>query len=264
MNLWRDKNIPLIRQASKQADKFLKAFEDSLDVERVVVTWFASYQEGDVVTTIEAREWAKTHCVMPTRDLVNVLRETYAIGAKLGKQIALAAIGERTIGKADTKERIAEALNIDWPNWTPGNNPAAALLKPKRGLANILARTEKTARLLQDTSLSRIGTRLADALAKGLSVRQTADLLTSVLKDSQRALVVAQTEMGRAMMAEQSDTYADNGVQQVEWLALDPCELCAENEAASPIDINEEFPSGDLFPPAHPNCYCDLVPVIEM
>lgn len=263
MSLWRAKNVALTRQAAKQANKFSAAFQASINVEQLVVHWFASYQKDDVVTTAEAKAWAKTHLYLPTAQLEEVLRETYAVGAELGKQVALAAIGKYRLNKDATEEEIAAALKIDWRKWQPGNNPAQALLRPKQGLARILARTEKTAQYLQDTSLSRIGVRLADALAKGLTVRQTARSLTAVLKDSKRALLVAQTEMGRAMMAEQSDTYAENGVEQVEWLALDPCELCAENEAEGPIEVGTEFPSGDLFPPAHPNCYCDLVPVIE-
>jgi SPP1 gp7 family putative phage head morphogenesis protein len=202
---------------------------------------------------------------LPLTELERVLRETYAIGAKLGNDVALAAIGRarRRLRKSPaTDEAIREATTIDWKNWKPGNNPAAALLRPKQGLRNILDRTAKTARLLQDTTVSRIGTKLADALAKGLTVKQTAESLRAVLKDSQRAFVIAQTEMGRAMMAEQSDTYAENGVNEVEWLALDPCELCAANEADGAIPVGTEFSSGDLFPPAHPNCYCDLVPVI--
>ena len=263
MNLWRAKNVPLTRQAAKQADKFSAAFEASLDVEQIALTWHNTYQAGDVVTSSEARSWAQATLVPKTSELEALLRETYAIGAQLGRQVALAAIGRERMRKAPaTDEDIRRALNIDWKNWRPGNNPAATLLKPKQGLRNILNRTARTANLLQGTSLERIGTKLADALAKGLTVAQTAEALRSVLKDSKRAFIVAQTEMGRALMAEQSDTYAENGVEEVEWLALDPCELCATNEAQGSIPVGTEFASGDLFPPAHPNCYCDLVPVI--
>lgn len=262
MNPLRAKNIPLTKQSAKLADKFSDAFLGSINVEQLIVHWFSAYQDGDAVTTAEAKAWAKTHLRMDTTQLEELLRETYAIGAKMGHDLALATIGRAMRRKDATQQQINDALRINWRDWKPGNNPAQALLRPKKGLANLLARTERTARLLQDTSLSRIGVRLADALARGLTVREAAASITSVLKDSQRALVVARTEMGRALMAEQSDTYAENGVESVEWLALDPCELCAENESEGPIPVGTEFPSGDLYPPAHPNCYCDLVPVI--
>ena len=263
MNLWRAKNIPLTRQAAKQADAFADAFEASLDVEQIALTWANTYQAGDVVTTQEARAWAQATLVPRTSQLEQTLRMTYAIGTKLGRDVALAAIGKARLRKdTATDKDINNALNIDWKKWKPGNNPAAALVRPKRGLQNILTRTAKTANFLQYTSLDRIGTKLADALAKGLTIKETADSLRQVLRDSRRAFIIAQTEMARAMMAEQSDTYAENGVGEVEWLALDPCEICAENEAQGAIPVGQEFASGDLFPPAHPNCYCDLVPVI--
>ena len=35
-----------------------------------------------------------------------------------------------------------------------------------------------------------------------------------------------------------------------------------ENAAAGPIDLDDEFPSGDDAPTAHPNCECALMPVV--
>jgi len=36
----------------------------------------------------------------------------------------------------------------------------------------------------------------------------------------------------------------------------DECDICAENESAGWIPIDEAFPSGDQTPPNHPNCRC--------
>lgn len=41
------------------------------------------------------------------------------------------------------------------------------------------------------------------------------------------------------------------------------CPICQENGDAGAIDLDEDFPSGDDAPPAHPNCECDLVPEVE-
>jgi hypothetical protein len=49
----------------------------------------------------------------------------------------------------------------------------------------------------------------------------------------------------------------------VEWLVAEGCDLCEENADASPIGIDEEFPSGDTEPPAHPNCMCALAPYFD-
>jgi precorrin-6B methylase 1 len=43
------------------------------------------------------------------------------------------------------------------------------------------------------------------------------------------------------------------------WLTAGaPCEICDENALAGWIPMDEEFPSGDLEPQAHPNCNCSL------
>jgi len=44
------------------------------------------------------------------------------------------------------------------------------------------------------------------------------------------------------------------------WLVFDdnPCEKCLRNYAARWIPLEDEFPSGDLRPPAHPRCHCGL------
>ena len=70
--------------------------------------------------------------------------------------------------------------------------------------------------------------------------------------------MIAQTEMNRAVSIATRDRYESAGIQMVEWLTVDPCDECQENADASPISIDETFPSGDSEPPAHPNCMCAL------
>jgi hypothetical protein len=69
--------------------------------------------------------------------------------------------------------------------------------------------------------------------------------------------------MSRAVSVATVDAYKDFGVEQYEWLSLDPCEICGGNSDAGPIAMGEEFPSGDTEPPAHPNCRCTVLPVIQ-
>lgn len=38
-----------------------------------------------------------------------------------------------------------------------------------------------------------------------------------------------------------------------------PCEVCLNNEAAGPVKAGEPFPSGDIAPPAHDHCHCNLI-----
>jgi hypothetical protein len=48
------------------------------------------------------------------------------------------------------------------------------------------------------------------------------------------------------------------GSVQKQWLGGD-CDLCSANEDDGPIDVDEEFSSGDMFAPAHLNCDCEVV-----
>jgi hypothetical protein len=42
--------------------------------------------------------------------------------------------------------------------------------------------------------------------------------------------------------------------------SANPCHLCVDNEAAGPWPLGHPFPSGDITPPAHPQCQCHLEP----
>jgi hypothetical protein len=57
----------------------------------------------------------------------------------------------------------------------------------------------------------------------------------------------------------------DSGVDTLKsWeTADDPCPICIENEDAGDIDVDDDFPSGDSAPPAHPWCYCALGVVVS-
>ena len=83
-----------------------------------------------------------------------------------------------------------------------------------------------------------------------------------LLTRDQKNELIAQTEMSRAVAVASRELYEESGVELVEWLVADPCDLCQENADVSPIRIDETFPSGDTEPPAHPNCVCDIAPYV--
>ena len=43
----------------------------------------------------------------------------------------------------------------------------------------------------------------------------------------------------------------------------DPCDICAENQDAGAIDVDDDFPSGDDAETAHPGCLCHTESVVE-
>ena len=82
-----------------------------------------------------------------------------------------------------------------------------------------------------------------------------------------RAELIAGTEIARANSVGALEGYKavrESGVAvKKEWLlGENPCEICQANAEEGPIDLDDEFSSGDPAPPAHPNCECAVSPVV--
>jgi hypothetical protein len=104
---------------------------------------------------------------------------------------------------------------------------------------------------------------IADAVSEGiqeqLGVSGTAQLINQILDDmtSTRAATIATTEMNAAMSEAALQKLTRLGIAYKQWiLGPNPCEICQDNEDAGAIEVDEDFPSGDARPPAHPNCEC--------
>ena len=93
----------------------------------------------------------------------------------------------------------------------------------------------------------------------GLSrdLRNQMDDMTKV-----RAKMIARTETCDALESAFMDRAKDLKVTGKEWVVTDPCPICEDNGNAGVIPIDKPFPSGDMRPPAHPNCRCALAPVM--
>lgn len=121
---------------------------------------------------------------------------------------------------------------------------------------------------IDETTRQLIRTTIAEGLNAGKSAEEIADdLRQSYAFSAERAELIAETEVARANSYGALDGYKkaqEAGVQvRKSWLRLeDACPVCQENEEAGDIDIDEAFPSGDLAPPAHPNCRCVIVPKV--
>lgn len=282
--LWKQRQAAKIRLAAKHADDIKKAIRDSVDIETIVEDFFTHHQTAQI-TTQEARTWALLHVQPKQEQLDNALKILHAEAYVLGDDIALSSLAKVTINKAPTLNQLRNAQGIDWSKWKAGNRAASALLKPPNGLRKIMASRNVTIDGISKTTVDRIGTQLAYALQRGLSPRSVtpaiAELLGKpspermayliqqgykevdvMLSDPERALMIAQTEMSRAVAIASREMYQDSGVELVEWLTADPCDECQENADVSPIGIDDSFPSGDTEPPAHPNCVCDLSPYV--
>jgi len=80
-----------------------------------------------------------------------------------------------------------------------------------------------------------------------------------------RADTIARTEMAFADVEGNMAAYKKAGVEMKQWITAGDdlvSEECAMNGAAGPIPMNANFPSGAFQAPEHPNCRCDIIPII--
>ena len=257
---WRKKNGAKVRLAARRASLIRQALRQSVDVSQVQADWANSHPNAESMTTEQARQWARTHIRVNDEPLMAALRTLYSESYLLGEDIAMNSISKAKITKAPTKQQLQRAVGINWDNWKAGNRAAALLVNKPRGLSTLLDSRGITIQGINRTTMDRIGTRLANALAQGLPPSEVD--LSDFFDDSERALAIAQTEMSRAVATASRQLYEESGVELVEWIVADPCDLCQENADVSPIRIDDRFPSGDTEPPAHPNCVCDISPYV--
>jgi SPP1 gp7 family putative phage head morphogenesis protein len=122
----------------------------------------------------------------------------------------------------------------------------------------------------QITEETRDGIRSAvtEAVVGDLPVTKLADTLSAAYGfSSDRAEMIARTEMRMANGSGALAGYQASGViKEKVWLTAqddDVSEECADNEDEGPIPLDDDFPSGDDAPPAHPNCRCTIAPYVD-
>lgn len=258
-----------IRLASRHTSAIRNAVLNSVDVDAIAQAWLETHPVDDSKPTPQqARDWAQVHGHINTKPLEFAIRLIYADGYVLGSKAGIFMLGH-----AAGLEKAAEpawagdaraAMVIDWNTWKPGNEAARALVNQPGSLERLMQSRMVLSNSISTTTLDRIGTVLAQSLASGTrpTARDLASQLDAAIDDPQRALVIAQTEMSRSVSVAARDLYESSGVEQVEWLVAEGCADCQDNADASPINIDDTFPSGDSEPPAHPNCMCSLAPYV--
>jgi len=258
---WKQRNGAKVRLAARNAKLIREAIKESFNTGTIVDDFVA--MNFQTLTPEQARSWTTTNVRTNNDALSAALRRIYLEGFALGEDVAMNAISKAKINKAPTLEQLRRATNINWATWRAGNKSAALLVRKPRGLSNLLDNRGITIQGINQTTLDRLGTILARALEKGWSPSEIKDEVGDLIDaDSERALTIAQTETSRAVTTASRQLYEESGVELVEWIVADPCDLCQENADVSPIRIDETFPSGDTEPPAHPNCVCDISPYV--
>jgi hypothetical protein len=142
-----------------------------------------------------------------------------------------------------------------WATWQPGNVDAAVKLADG-GLADLLDQSGQRIQGIEDTTLDRFGSILADGALNGDSVDTIAGNLVDYLQDPARAFQIADTELARAVTSASMDAYLAAGVNLVDWLdSPDACDVCVDYAANGPYPL-ADFPGL----PAHPRCRCSSSP----
>lgn len=117
---------------------------------------------------------------------------------------------------------------------------------------------------LDDATRAMLRETIADAFAgDGLTVAQLEQALVETYAFSaERAAVIAQNEVGRALIQGNLAAWRASGVVDgVEWILGDEhvADECDANTGVI-VSLGDAFPSGDEAPPAHPRCACDVLP----
>lgn len=252
-----------VRIAIKHAPKIRAAIKQSFNALAIYNSYLNTMPNPDEPLSLaraKARAWAIMNVKLNNEGLYAVIRRVLADGFVLGRTSANDALRK-------TKKYKPKAVNndnlegfIDWENWKPGSQSASLLLRPAGAFKKLLEDINITIKGINNEDYERLGSALADSVALGLSPKRSAKLIENIVASPARALTIAITEGSRAINTATVERYEEMGVEEMEWIAAIPCDVCAENEGEVRA-VGEAFPSGDTEPPAHPNCRCALLPI---
>jgi hypothetical protein len=114
---------------------------------------------------------------------------------------------------------------------------------------------------IRDSTRARITESILRGFSGNFGPERMTQQIRKIVRDRQRAELIARTELKRARQTGRLMTFRMNGVMYKEWITQSgACSRCRANEAAGPIDIGWIFPSGDTAPPLHPRCRCKVSP----
>jgi SPP1 gp7 family putative phage head morphogenesis protein len=150
-------------------------------------------------------------------------------------------------------------------NATPA--PDALALANDRAVKYATDRSAELVTMITDTTRDSLRSAIADSLEAGESTNQlAARLQDSYAFSDERAQVIARTEMARADIQGSLEGYRASGVVDgKQWvtanddLVSDDCNECA---AEGVIALESNFTTGVQGPPNHPNCRCDVIPIV--
>lgn len=253
-----------LQVADHYAPLLSPALTGRLNPDAVAAAWLHARAAGPV-DVADARHWLAARGVQPVdAALGGVLTDLWTEGYAVGLRSAAQQLPPRVVAKA-VGGTVTTA--VDWGSWSPGDVNAARRIITEDGmhvgLQRLLAAKGITIKSLGQKSLDDLARVLADGIEEGMSPQQLAKAIRGRLDVPARAHMIAVTEMSRAVSAATLDSYRERGVKATEWFTAEDdrvCVICDGNAAAGAVGLGYLYPSGDVMPPAHPNCRCSLAP----
>jgi SPP1 gp7 family putative phage head morphogenesis protein len=123
----------------------------------------------------------------------------------------------------------------------------------------------KLIRSVAETTKEDVRRLTGQAAKEGWSIAELAQRIRDQgeIASQTRAELISRTETAAMYSKGSLIAYAASGqVSGTQWLATDPCPICAEF-ADKIIPLGEMFGEGIEHPPAHPACRCALAPVLS-
>jgi len=139
------------------------------------------------------------------------------------------------------------------------------LLEAINGLAALLEADTRKKRLSKTLMVSAFATITARGLLRNPVAIAPGDDLYIAMNHQPGAGTISRDTSGRLFAVARQALEAGEhgrirtGLYEKLWITDgNPCEVCDDNAIAGWIPADEEFPSGDDEPLAHPNCQCEL------
>jgi len=238
----------ILRAEKKLAGRLKKLFRAQADDLAVQIEKAIGERFGKAASSVSSEDldWIVAQLNLEGWDALTPAAKTI-LGdmAENGGAAALAQIGVNPTEAANAA--MVNQVNEDAVAWA--DNYAAELVKG-----------------IGETTRDRLRNDVAGAIDLGLSTDDLAEILADSYSFSDaRAEMIARTEVARADVQGNLQAYSASGVVQgLEWIVSSEggCPICEANLNAV-VALGQAFPSGDEGPPAHPNCICDVLPVIS-
>ena len=114
---------------------------------------------------------------------------------------------------------------------------------------------------------------VAGTIAEGIRQNLNNHAMVQYLKQDadkisrERAELISETELAYSMGLVEVEALRRNGIEMHKWVTEKSeltCEKCIANEEVGYIGVGEEFPSGVMAVPEHPQCRCYLLPKLPL